>query len=124
MEKGGTLIMDMIKFFLEEDEDQNDTFLEIKSTTKAALVGGGLGAAFGKFAGGRGGIGNMAATYGGALGASAGHRMKGQEIYVACKTKYSSSGDRARCFHFRNKHGKFPKNRKELEFGAPKPKGA
>lgn len=143
MERGGTLIMNFIKYFLSEDEPKSildfkkELLGELKSTTKAALTGAGVGGAFGAH-GTRQNVKKMGlsgdprakttiavggALYG-AIGAAGARYYKKTQIKNSCAKRYKTQADRTKCFNFRNKHGKFPGNRKELEFGAPKPKGA
>jgi hypothetical protein len=89
---------------------------EMKSTTKGTLAGAGLGLAYNLSAPRKLGLG-PAALAGGAI---AGNLLKRKQIKDMCAKAYKDVVDQEQCFRFRNKFGRMPKNKEELEKGPRK----
>lgn len=88
---------------------------EMKSSAKAGWAGAGLGFGYNVARGfsGKRGLG-VTGIAGGAL---AGNLLKRAQIKKMCSDKYKDPAEQQRCFKFRNKFGRMPKNKEELEKG-------
>lgn len=93
--------MNYISYFLSEDDNYQ---LELKSTTKAALAGGGIGLA-------------VPVPAGAAIGAVTGYKYKQEKIKERCRELYKTGSDRSNCYRFRNSTGSYPRSKKDLERG-------